>query len=139
MTDKLSNVEAALNAAETEAGLKIAAKIIDQDAQMLQIEVEGREEFPIILDIDDDQILVMTNLWNEDEVNSESRAQMLEVMLTMNMPMPLSAFGKTGATYQLFGAMAVESKMENIILEVITLSENTMEVFDGLEQFLRKA
>ena len=73
-------------------GLMFDCQPISGDVDVLQITIFGREELPIFLSVTDDQILCITYLWDEQEIVTEKRAQMLEAMLEMNIPMPLSAF-----------------------------------------------
>ena len=67
----------------------------------------------------------------------DSRAEMLEEMLELNIPIPLSSFAKIGDRYVIFGALAVDSSIEDICHEIITLSENAVEAISALEEFLK--
>jgi uncharacterized protein YjfI (DUF2170 family) len=136
VTDKLNEVVAALNAATTKEGLAIRAEVIDAGEGIIKIEVEEREEFPIMLDIDEDQMTAIVNLWSQNEVKEGAEAEMMSVMLSMNVALPLSAFAKTGGIYQLFGAMSANTVMENIVEEINVLSDNTLEVVDALGDYL---
>ena len=136
MTDRLNEVVAALNAATTKEGLTIRADVVDAGERIIKIEVEEREEFPIMLDIDDDQMTAIVNLWGQDEVKEGAEAEMMSVMLSMNVALPLSAFAKTGGVYQLFGAMSVNTLTENIIEEISVLSDNALAALDALGDYL---
>lgn len=136
MTDKLNEVVAALNAATTKEGLAIRAEVADAGERIIKVEFEEREEFPIMLDIEEDQMTAVVNLWSQSEVKEGAEAEMMSVMLSMNVALPLSAFAKTGGTYQLFGAMSANTVMENIIEEINVLSDNTLEVVDALGEYL---
>jgi uncharacterized protein YjfI (DUF2170 family) len=137
VTDRLNEVVAALNAATTKEGLAIRASVMDEDNEIVKIEVEEREEFPIMLDIDEDQITAIVNLWDQAEVKEGAEAEMMSVMLSMNVALPLSAFAKTGRIYQLFGAMSVNTVMDNIVEEIGVLSDNTLAVADVLGDYLK--
>ena len=136
MTDKLNEVVAALNAATTKEGLAIRAEVIDAGEGIIKVEVEEREEFPIMLDIAEDQMTAIVNLWSQNEVKEGAEAEMMSVMLSMNVALPLSAFAKTGGIYQLFGAMSANTVTENIVEEINVLSDNTLEVVDALGDYL---
>ena len=82
-------------------------------------------------------MLCITYLFTEEEVKPEKRAEMLEEMLELNIPIPLSAFAKIGDRYVIFGAMAVNSSLEEISHELVTLSENAVEAITALEEFLK--
>ena len=94
------------------------------------------EELPSFVSVTDTQILCITYLFTEDEVKPESRTELLEEMLELNIPMPLSSFAKLGDRYVVFGALAVNSDIEDICHEIITLTENAVESIDALEEFL---
>ncbi|WP_017444143.1 YjfI family protein [Gayadomonas joobiniege] len=106
------------------------------DVEVLQITLEGREELPIFVSVTDDQILCITYLWGEDEVRTERRAEMMEVMLEMNMPMPLSSFAKIGDKYAIFGALAITSSLSEIEHELAVLSDNSIDVIDDFSEYL---
>lgn len=132
----LTAVVEALNGAMTDDGLAMRAEIIDVAEQMFKVVVESREEFPIIGDINDDQILAIANLWQVSEVKSGAEAEMMNAMLGMNIPLPLSSFAKTGNQYQLFGALSTDSKLEVIVQEMSALSSNVEAVLEEFSQYL---
>jgi uncharacterized protein len=133
----LTEIIETLNSAITEEGLAMAAEIIDAEEQMFKVVVEGREEFPIIGDINEDQILAIINLWDGADVKEGAEAEMMGAMLSMNIPLPLSSFAKTGNQYQLFGALSNDSKLEVIVQEMSALSGNVEAVLDAFSEYLR--
>lgn len=134
--NKLNEVVNALEGATTSDGLAITVEIIDAPGHVLKVTVETREEFPIILDVNDDQILAIVNLWDASEVKEGAEAEMMSTMLSMNIALPLSAFGKTGSQYQLFGALSADSKLEVIVQEVDVLSSNLEAVLEAFVEYL---
>ncbi|WAJ70336.1 YjfI family protein [Catenovulum adriaticum] len=106
------------------------------EVDVLQISLGGREELPIFVSVTDDQILCITYLWDETEVVSEKRAEMMEAMLEMNMPMPLSSFAKIDDKYAVFGALAISSSLAEIEHELAVLSDNAIDVIDDFSEFL---
>ena len=138
MNDKVNEVVAALNGAKTAEGLAIQAEVVDSDDGLVKAELSEREEFPIMIEIDDDQITAIANLWDQTDVKTGMEAEMMNVMLSMNIALPLSAFAKTGRTYQLFGAMSVNTVMANVVEEITALSDNTIAVFDALGEYLNQ-
>ena len=91
---------------------------------------------PCFVSVTDTQILCITYLFAENEVKSDKRAEMMEEMLELNIPMPLSSFAKLGDRYVIFGALSIGSNIEDIYHEIITLTENALEAIDALEEFL---
>lgn len=134
---RVTEIVELLNGATTVEGLSIHAEVIDADEQMIKVVIETREEFPIIVDINDDQILAIANLWDASEIKEESEAEMMHSMLRMNIALPLSAFALTGTQYQLFGALSTDSRDEVILEEVELLSSNLEAVLDDFAIYLK--
>lgn len=122
---------------ETGTGFDFDCTPIDGDIDVLQVEIIGREEIPIFLSISDNQILCISYLWGEDEIKSELKANMMEAMLEMNIPMPLSSFAKVEDKYVVFGALSINSSLEDIELEIVTLSDNSLEVISEMDTYLK--
>ena len=55
----------------------------------------------------------------------------------MNIPMPLSAFAKVEDKYVVFGALSINSTLEDIELEIVTLSDNSLEVISEMDTYLK--
>lgn len=127
-----------LNQTDTEArqGFDFDLQIIPGEEEVLQISIAGREEIPVFLTLSDTQILCISYLWSEQEMKAGSKAEMMEAMLEMNIPMPLSSFAKIGDNYAVFGALSLNSSMDDIIHEIITLSDNAIDSIELLREFL---
>lgn len=121
---------------KTETGFNFDCTPINGDIDVLQVEVVGREEIPIFISISDNQILCIAYLWGEDEVKKELKTNMMEAMLEMNIPMPLSSFAKIEDKYVVFGALSVNSSLDDIELEIVTLSDNSLEVIAEMDSYL---
>ena len=122
-----------LNDFTSENGFRFGAS---QSEDNIQVVVEDREEFPILVSSDDEQVLCVVYLWDESQVKPAGRTDMLAALLEMNVPLPLSSFGMIGDRYVLFGALAANSSVEDIITELETLSDNTLEAIEAIAQFL---
>lgn len=120
----------------SETGMIFDCQPISGEVDVLQITVLGREELPIFVSVTDDQILCITYLWGEDEVVADKRTEMLESMLEMNIPMPLSSFSKIGDKFVIFGALATSSSFYDIEHELAVLSNNAVEVISDMSEFL---
>ncbi|WOH39373.1 DUF2170 family protein [Thalassotalea fonticola] len=121
---------------QSATGLMFDCQPISGDVDVLQITITDREELPIFVSVTDDQILCITYLWGEEEVKSDKRVAMLEAMLEMNIPMPLSSFSKIGDKYVIFGALSIGSSFDDIEHELAVLSNNAIEVIDDMDEFL---
>lgn len=117
-------------------GYTFECQPIPGEVEVLQITVGDYEEIPCYLSITDTQILCISYLWTEDEVRAETKTELLEEMLEMNIPIPLSAFSKIGDRYVIFGALSINSTFEDICYEITTLCENAIEAITAMEEFL---
>ncbi|NOY62438.1 MAG: YjfI family protein [Gammaproteobacteria bacterium] len=132
----LNELAAAINGTQTEEGSVFTAELISGEVDVLQVVVEDREEFPIYVTLDDSQILCVTHLWKESEVKQGQRESLLDALLTMNVPMPLSSFSKVGDQYIIFGALASSSNIGDVSYEIEVLSDNTLEAIEAVAEFL---
>lgn len=122
-----------LNGYTSEDGFRFSAA---DAGDTVEIVVEDREEFPILVSADDEQVQCITYLWDEAQVKADARADMLTALLEMNVSLPLSSFGKIGDRYVLFGALAASSSIADVVNELETLSENTLEAVEAIAPFL---
>lgn len=136
-SERIENLARELNGVLTEEGLRLQARVHNGDLNMIQVVVEDREEFPIVVTMDEDQILCTTHLWRDNEVVTETRIDLMEAMLTMNLPMPLSSFGKVGDQYLLFGALSLAASLQEVLQEIVVLSENTLGAIEAVADYLK--
>ena len=134
---QLQDICAGVNGVTTEDGTTLSAEMVSEsDVSLVKVEVQDREEFPIFISVDEDQLVCMTYLWPESEVNVERRGELLEAMLTMNVPMPLSSFGKVGDQYLVFGAMSANAGLTELQHELVVLSDNTLSAVELFGEYL---
>lgn len=122
-----------LNDFTSDNGFRFSASESDDTVQVV---VEDREEFPILVSADDEQILCVTYLWDDSQVKADGRSELQATLLAMNVPLPLSSFGKIGDRYVLFGALAANSSVEDVVTELEILSENTLEAIEAVAIYL---
>ena len=118
-------------------GFDFDYQIIPTEQDVLQITLTGREEIPVYVTLTDTQILCIAYLWDESQIKPETRGEMIEMMLEMNIPMPLSSFAKIGNQYAVFGALSVHSRIEDIALEIAILSDNGIDAIEVMSDYLR--
>ncbi len=116
-------------------GYSADVQMIPGDVEVIQIILADYEEVPVYISITDSQILCITYLWSEDEINPAKRTELFETLLEMNIPMPLSSFAKVDNRYAVFGALAISSTISDISHEVVTLMENAVEALTALEDY----
>ncbi len=121
---------------ESFKGHQFDCQPIPGDVDVLQIKVEGVETIPVYVSASDNQVLCIAYLWTEQDVDPKQREDMLESMLEMNIPIPLSSFSKIDDMYVIFGALSINSSFEDIVHEVITLSENAEDALTAMECYL---
>ena len=102
----------------------------------LEVVVEDRVEFPILVWFDGEQLLAVTYLWDESQVRPDSRTEMLAALLELNIPLQLSSFGKIRDRYVLFGALSATSTLDHITTELEVLSDNTLEAIEIIAPYL---
>lgn len=122
---------------DSREGFDFEHQIIPGEEEVLQISLVGREEIPVYLTLTDTQILCISYLWGENEIKPESKNELIEMMLDMNIPMPLSSFSRIGDQYAVFGALSTNSSIEDIAHEIVTLSDNSLEAIDVMSEFLK--
>jgi uncharacterized protein YjfI (DUF2170 family) len=120
-------------------GMHLSIEMFDGEDSVACIKVEDREEFPIYMTVDDGQILCITYLFGDDQVNPEKQAEMAEAMLMMNVMVPLSAFSKIGNQYILFGALSPRASIEELLHEIELLSDNVLDAIATLSTYLKEA
>ena len=138
LPQKLTELANGLNGIKSYAGLVFNTEMIPGETNVLVVTIEDREEFPIYITVDESQILCITHVWKEAEVVPEKHSELLETLLMMNLPMPLSSFSKVGTQYIIFGALSTHSSLEEIIEEIDVLSENTLIAIEELRDYLVK-
>ena len=119
---------------EKRGGLNLSFEIID--GEVAKVTVEDRDELPVFVTMADDQLLCICNLFDEAQVTPETRMEMFESMLNLNIPMPLSSFAKMDDKYAVFGAMSLNSSADDVALEITTLSDNSLDAIEALSDYL---
>ena len=118
-------------------GFTFDVQLIPGEMEILQVVAGEFSELPVYVSVTDSQLLCICYLWSEEEIKQDKRTEMLETMLEMNIPMPLSAFSKIGEQYAVFGAMSINSSFEDVVHEVVVLTENAIEALTAMEDFLK--
>ena len=57
-------------------------------------------------------------------------------MLRISVPMPLSALGKVGEHYVVYGALSPTSSDTEVRQELVTLADNAIDLLQTFEDFL---
>jgi uncharacterized protein YjfI (DUF2170 family) len=118
-------------------GLDFEFQIIHGEVDVAEVMIKDRDELPIFVTMADEQLLCICYLWGEDEVKQSTRGEMMQAMLDMNIPMPLSSFAKIGDKYVVFGALSVSSSAADLALELSMLSENALDAITAISDYLQ--
>lgn len=110
---------------------------IPGDVDVLQILVEDREELPLYISASDEQILCIAYLFKEDEVKLDQLPDMNKAMLQASIAIPLSSFALVDDQYVLYGALSVQSSLEDILHEIQVLSDNVLDAIDAMQHYLQ--
>ena len=135
LLDQLKGLDLLVGAAM--GGAPVDLRPIPGDVPVVQVSIEGRQELPIYLTSSESQILCLCYLWSDDEVLPERRAELLETLLDLNPSVPLSSFGRVGGRFVLSGALARDARVEDIAHDVAVLSDNALDAWDALSEFLK--
>ena len=136
---KLEQLMKDLAGAKLADGMNLSVEMFDGENSVACIKVEDREEFPIYMTVDEGQILCISYLFGDDQVNPEKQSEMNEAMLVMNVMVPLSAFSKIGNQYILFGALSPRSSIDELLHEIELLSDNVLEAIATMSTYLKEA
>jgi uncharacterized protein YjfI (DUF2170 family) len=120
----------------TNEGFTFECLNIDGEVNVLQIDMNGFDGFPVFLTKTNNQILCIVYLWEEEEILPEKRVEMLEMMLDTSISIPLSAYARVGNRYVIYGALSSSSSFDKIVEEIVTLNENAIDVITAMEDFL---
>jgi len=134
MSLTLDDLAHRLNSTTTDEGTTFDA--IKLDGNILQVICSNNDEFPINLALTDSQLLAVSHLCLVSEIVEEKRHELNDLLLQLSPALPLSALGKQGGSYILFGAMSANTLFENIVHELEVQAENSIEVLDSIEEFL---
>lgn len=120
----------------THAGRTFEVLPVAGDEPVLQVTVSGAEETPVYITVTDTQILCLAYLFDKQELNPDQLNDLHENMLRISVPMPLSALGKTGDHYVVYGALSPTSGTAEIMQELVTLAENAIDLLQTFEDYL---
>jgi len=120
-------------------GSQLSIEMFDGESTVACIKVEDREEFPIYMTVDEGQILCISYLFGDDQVDPNKRAALAEDMLIMNVSIPLSAFSKIGDQYIMFGALSPKASIDELVHEIELLSDNVLEAIEAVADYLKEA
>ena len=133
---KTADFAISLSQHRTAEGYTFDCQTIQGEVEVLHIEMNGFDGFPVFVTRTASQIICIIYLWTEAEINQQHRLEMLEVMLDTSISIPLSSYARVGDRYVLFGSLSVSSDFDKVVEEIVTLNENALDVVEAMEEFL---
>ncbi|MEM9101581.1 MAG: DUF2170 family protein [Pseudomonadota bacterium] len=117
-------------------GASFEAIILNGEQAVLQVVVEGFDELPIYVTMTEEQILCMCYLLNSNELIEDKKSEFNDLLLRLNVAMPLSAFAMVEERYAIFGSLSSSSSFEDIAHELVVLADNAVDALESFEEFL---
>jgi len=136
---KLEELMKELGQNQLSDGTNLSIEMFDGENSVALIKIEDIDEFPIYLTVDEGQILCISYLFDEAQVDPSKRGELAEAMLSMNVSIPLSAFSKIGSQYIMFGALSPRSSIDELLHEIELLSDNVLEAVEAVSDYLKEA
>ena len=106
------------------------------EVPVIEVGFPSADRLPIYVTDAGSQLLCISYLWREADIRPKRRAKLLETLLDLNPSVPLSAFGRIGEHYVLFGALSPDATPTDMALELATLSDNGRDALATLSDSL---
>jgi len=136
MSEKLQEIAYQINTNNT-VGSNVFSAVFNEDEGTLTVENSEVPDAIVVVVATDTQILTITPLFDEDNVREELRAELNRGMLTISLPMALSSVGLQDNRYVLFGAMAIETTMANLLHEIEVQIDNYTDVLEAVVDYIQ--
>lgn len=136
MNEKLQEIAYQINRGNVPGGNTFSAEFNEQ-TDTVTIENSETPDAVVIVVATDTQILTITPLFEESSVSEESRPELNRGLLTISLPMALSSVGIQDNRYVLFGAMAIETTMTNLLHEVEVQIDNYNDVLEAVADYIQ--
>lgn len=119
-----------------DASVRFTVQPLPGDIDVLCVTVENREELPVFVSCTEEQILCIAYLFEKDEIKKDAFADMHTAMLQANVSVPLSAFGVIDNRYVMFGALAANAPLADVIHDIEILADNAVDALVSLHAYL---
>lgn len=136
MNEKLQEIAYQINTGNVAGGNVLSAQVNEAEGTVT-VENSSTPDAAVIVVATDTQILTITPLFEEDSVKEELRAELNRGMLTISLPMALSSVGLQDGRYVLFGAMAIETTMANLLHEIDVQIDNYNDVLEAVADYIQ--
>lgn len=115
-------------------------EVIEGIDSSIVVSMHTHGDLPIFITVSGEQILAEAVLFSLDDV--VDTAKFNEYVLRTHKYLPLSTISlesdqENGDYYHMFGALSATSSINEIVLEIDTLAENTIQATEAFEVFLK--
>ena len=135
MNEKLQEIAYQINTSRVPDGNTFSAEFNEQ-TDTVTVENSDSPDAVVIVVATDTQILTITPLFEEASVREDLRPELNRGLLTISLPMTLSSVGIQDNRYVLFGAMAIETTMHNLLHEIEVQIDNYNDVLEAVEDYI---
>lgn len=136
MNEKLHTIAEQINNLNITTNSVLSATISD-DGSNVQIENHNNPDVEIILIATEHQILSITPLFSVSSVDPTRVAELDRALLAISLPMVLSSVSiQNNERYVLFGSMAINTTIENLMYELEVQASNYDELMVALAEFI---
>lgn len=136
MNQKLQDIAHQVNLGPAPDGNTFSA-VYNEQTQTVTIENSDSPDAVVIVVATDTQILTITPLFEENSVREDLRPELNRGLLTISLPMALSSVGIQDNRYVLFGAMAIETTMTNLLHEIEVQIDNYNDVLEAVADYIQ--
>lgn len=139
MNDKLRQISEQINSLNATTDSVLTASISD-DGESVDVVNQNNPDVDIVLIATENQIISITPLFSEASVDPDRVAELDRSMLKLSLPLVLSSISiQSDGRYVLFGSMAVDTTIENLMLELEMQASNYDQVMAAFAEFIIEA
>lgn len=135
MNDKMREIAKQINLKANAEGSAYTAILQEGDGTVV-VNDSANPEALIVIVATENQILAITPLFSTSSVKPDRVAELNTVLLTISLPMVLSSVGIQEDRYVLFGSMAINTTIENLLHELEVQASNYDDVMDAVDEFI---
>lgn len=136
MNEKLQEIAYQINRGNVSGENTFSAEF-NEDTGTITVENTETPDAVVIIVATDNQILAITPLFDEESVREDLRPELNRGLLTISLPMALSSVGIQDNRYVLFGAMAIETTMANLLHEIEVQIDNYNDVLEAVADYIQ--
>jgi len=135
MNEKLKEIAYQINTGNVPDGNTFSAEF-NEGTGTVTVENSDSPDAVVIIVTTDTQILTITPLFEESSVREDLRPELNRGLLTISLPMALSSVGLQDDRYVLFGAMAIDTPLVNLLHEIEVQIDNYNDMLEAVAEYV---